>query len=77
MCAKNCILLWKEHKDDIEYMWCGRSRYVKVVNEDGVSVTIKVVTKQVRYIPVMPMLKWLFLSKETTKQMRWHKGRKT
>jgi hypothetical protein len=54
-------------------MHCGRSRYVKVRNEDGVSITTKVVTKQLRYIPIMPRLKWLFLSEETAKQMRWHK----
>jgi hypothetical protein len=26
---KNCILFWKEHKDDTECMSCSRSRYVK------------------------------------------------
>jgi hypothetical protein len=42
---KNCILFWNEHKDDAECMHCGRSRYMKVINEDGASVTIKVVVK--------------------------------
>jgi hypothetical protein len=46
---------------------------VKVRNEDGDSVTIKVVIKQLRYMPITPRLKWLFLSEETVKQMRWHK----
>jgi hypothetical protein len=73
VCEKNYMLFWKEHKDDIECMHCGRSRYVKVRNEDGVSVITKVVTKQLCYIPIMSRLKWLFLSEETTKQMRWHK----
>jgi hypothetical protein len=72
VCKKNYMLFWKEHKDDTECMHCGRSRYVKVRNEDGVSVTTKVVTKQLRYIPITPKLKRLFLSKETAKQMRWH-----
>jgi hypothetical protein len=54
-------------------MHYGRSRYVKVVNEDGVSVTIEVVVKQLYYIPITPRLKRLYLSKETSKQMRWHK----
>jgi hypothetical protein len=72
VCEKNCMLFWKEHKDDTECMHCGRSRYVKVRNEDGVSVTIKVATKQLRYIPITPRLKWLFLSEETMKQMTWH-----
>jgi hypothetical protein len=29
-------------------MHCGRSRYVKVVNEDGASVTTKVAVKELR-----------------------------
>jgi hypothetical protein len=45
VCEKNCMLLWKEHKDDTKYMCCGRSIYVKVVNKDGASVTTKVVVK--------------------------------
>jgi hypothetical protein len=42
VCEKNCMLFLKEHNDDTECMHCGRSRYVKVLNEDGASVTIKV-----------------------------------
>jgi hypothetical protein len=41
VCKKNCMLFWKEHKDDTKCMHCGRSRYVKVRNEYGVSVTTK------------------------------------
>jgi hypothetical protein len=54
-------------------MHCCRSRYVKVVNRDKVSVTTKVATKELRYIHIMPKLKRLLLSKEITKQTRWHK----
>jgi hypothetical protein len=42
---KSYMLIWMEHKDDTECMRCGRSRYVKVVNKDGASVTTKVVVK--------------------------------
>jgi hypothetical protein len=45
VCKRNCLLFWKEHKDDTECVHCGRSRYVKVVNEDGASVTTKLVVK--------------------------------
>jgi hypothetical protein len=45
MCEKNCMLFLKEHKDDTEYMHCYMSRYVKVVNKNGASVTIKLVVK--------------------------------
>jgi hypothetical protein len=44
MRKKNCMLFQKEHKDDTECMHCGRTKYVKVRNEDGVSVTTKVAT---------------------------------
>jgi hypothetical protein len=73
VCERNCMLFWKEHKDDTKCMHCGRSRYVKVVNEDGASVTTKVVVKQLRYMPITLRLKRLYLSKEIAKQMRWHK----
>jgi hypothetical protein len=69
-CEKNCMLFWNEHKDDTECMHCGRSSYVKVINKYGAYVTIKVVVKQLRYIPITPRLKWLFLCKETAQQMR-------
>jgi hypothetical protein len=61
-CEKNCMLFWKEHKDDTECMHCSRSRYVKVVNEDGASVTTKVVVKQLRYMPITSRLKRLYVS---------------
>jgi hypothetical protein len=49
------------------------SRYVKVINEDGASITTKLALKQLRYIPITPRLKQLFLCEETTQLMRWHK----
>jgi hypothetical protein len=73
VCERNYMLFWKEHKDNTEYMHCGRSRYVKVENKDGPSVTTKVAVKQLRYMPITLRLKRLYLSKETAKQMRWHK----
>jgi hypothetical protein len=70
---KNYMLFWKEHKDNTECMHYNRSRYVKVINKDGASVTTKVAVKQVRYIPITPRLKRLFLCEEMAQQMRWHK----
>jgi hypothetical protein len=67
------MLFWKEHKDDIEYMHYGRSIYVKMINEDGASVTTKMAGKQLCYIPITPKLKWLLTYKEMAQQMRWHK----
>jgi hypothetical protein len=70
VCEKNCMLFQKEHKNDTEFMHCGRSRYAKDVNEDGASVITKVAVKQLRYVPVTLRLERLYLSKETAKQMR-------
>jgi hypothetical protein len=57
-------------------MHCGRFRYVKVVDEDGASVTTKVAVKKLHYMPVTPRLKRLYLSEETAKHMMWHKEEK-
>jgi hypothetical protein len=73
VCERNCMLFWKEHKDNTKCIHCGRSRYVKVVNKDGASITINMAVKQLRYMPITPIMKRLYISKETTKQMRWHK----
>jgi hypothetical protein len=58
------MLFWNEHKDDIECMHYCRSRYVKVVNGDGASVTTKVAVKQLHYMPITLRLKRLYLSEE-------------
>jgi hypothetical protein len=44
-----------------------------VVNEDGASITTKVVVKQLCYMPITPRVNRLYLSEETVKQMRWNK----
>jgi hypothetical protein len=59
---KNCMMFWKEHKDDTECVYYGRSRYMKVVNKDGASVTTKMVVKHLCYMHDTPRLKRLYLS---------------
>ncbi|XP_025811686.1 uncharacterized protein LOC112889329 [Panicum hallii] len=72
-CEDNCMLFWKEHANDTHCMHCSKSRYAVVVDEDGNAVTTNVPVKQLRYMPITPRLKRLFLNQETAKQMRWHK----
>jgi hypothetical protein len=43
----------------------GKPRYVEVVNDDGETVTTEVAHKQLRYMPIAPQLKRMFLSKRT------------
>jgi hypothetical protein len=73
VCKRSCMLFWKEHKDDTECVHCSTSKYIKVINEDGASVTTKVVGKRLHYMHVTLRLKRLYLSEEIAKQMRWHK----
>jgi hypothetical protein len=68
-CEDNCMLFYKEHKDERKFLKCGKSRFVEVVNEHGEKVTMKVAHKQLCYMPLTPRMKWLFLSKKTARHM--------
>jgi hypothetical protein len=70
VCERNCMLFWKDHKDNTECMHYGRFRYVKVLNKDGASVITKVAVKQLHYMSITPRLKRLYLSEEIAKQLR-------
>jgi hypothetical protein len=69
-CKDNYMLFYKEHKDETK---CGKSWFVEVINEDSEKVEMKIAHKQLRYMPLTPRMKWLFLSKKTARRMRWHK----
>jgi hypothetical protein len=64
------MLFYKEHKDEMKCLKCGKSRFI---NEDGEKVMVKVAHKQHCYMPLTPRMKQLFLSKETARHMGWHK----
>jgi hypothetical protein len=64
------MLFWKEYKEDNKCLKCANPRYVEVVNDDGEMVIANVAHKQVRYMPIAPRLKWMFLSERTTIHMR-------
>jgi hypothetical protein len=73
VCKDNYMLFYKEHKYEMKYLKCGKSRFIEVINEDGEKVMMKVVQKQLCYMPLMPRMKLLFLSKKSARHMRWHK----
>jgi hypothetical protein len=70
VCKNNCMIFYKEHKDETRCLKCGKSRFVEVLNEDGEKVTMKTTHKQLRYMPLTPRMKWLFISKKTARHMR-------
>jgi hypothetical protein len=73
VCDNNCMLFWKETAGEKKCTVCGERRFVEVENDDGLIVTMKIARKQLRYMPLIPRLKRLFISKNTTRHMRWHK----
>ena len=75
-CENNCMLFWDKTEKETHCLRCKKSRYVEVIDEDGDTVTTKVPVKQLRYMPITPRLKRLFLNEDVAEQMRWHKERK-
>jgi hypothetical protein len=69
----SCMFFWKEHKEENTCLKCGKPRYVEVINDDGETVTTEVAHKQLCYMPILPRLKLMFLSKRTVIHMLWHK----
>jgi hypothetical protein len=68
-CKDNCVLFYKEHKNETECIKCGKLRFIEVVNEDGEKVMMKVAHKKLCYMPLTPRMKRLFLSKKTARHM--------
>jgi len=81
-CPNYCILFWKEHENEDTCPKCIASRY----KERGClnlkkKVSCKVVSppvpaKVLRYFPLKPRIKKLYMSSKTVDSMKWHeKGR--
>jgi hypothetical protein len=73
VCKDNCVIFYKEHKNEKKCLKCGKPWFVEVVNEDGETIMMKTAHKHLRYMPLTPRMKWLFISKKTARHMRWHK----
>lgn len=67
-CKNDCILYWHEHVDAQSCPKCGQSRW-KFEEHKGKKVAYKLL----RNFPIKPRLQRLYMEKETTKKMRWHK----
>jgi hypothetical protein len=72
VCKDNCMIFYKEHKNEKKCLKCGKPRFVEVINEDSEMVTTKTAHRQLRYMPLTLRMKRLFISKKTTRHMRWH-----
>jgi hypothetical protein len=72
-CKDNCMIFYKEHKNETTCLKYGKPRFVDVVIKDAEKVTTKTTHKQLHYMPLTPRMKWLFISMKTAGHMRWHK----
>jgi hypothetical protein len=45
-CKDNCMLFYKEHKNETTCLKCGKSRFIEVINKDDKKVMTKVPYKQ-------------------------------
>ncbi|XP_010679716.2 uncharacterized protein LOC104895019 [Beta vulgaris subsp. vulgaris] len=74
-CPNHCQLYWKDKANDDNCSVCGASRW-KRVSEQTTSTGRKkkkgTPAKVLRYFPLKPRLKRLFMSKHTASLMRWH-----
>jgi hypothetical protein len=52
VCKDNCMIFYKEHKNETKCLKYGKPRFVEVINKDGEKVTIKPAHKQLRYMPL-------------------------
>jgi hypothetical protein len=59
---------FKEHVDKEECPTCKTSRWANVKSKGK-----KIPHKVLQYFPIKPRLQRLFMSKDITKDMRWHK----
>ncbi|KAF9589345.1 hypothetical protein IFM89_022825 [Coptis chinensis] len=80
-CPNDCMLYWKYNKpvmDKDNCDICGESRWITTsleCTENGVSSSAKPkkkAAKVLRYFPIKPRLRRLFMCSKTSKDMRWH-----
>ena len=69
-CHNECMLFYKESSNLHECTKCGESRYVQ--NVSG-STSRRVPRKVLHYLPIIPRLQRLFMSRKTVEYMSWWK----
>lgn len=70
-CKNDCSLFWKETASLDACLVCKESRY-KYTGKGK-----KIPHKTLRWLPLIPRLQKLFMSRKIAEQMKWHSDRKT
>jgi hypothetical protein len=69
VCPKGCVLFRKEHKDANYCPKCKSSRYLEVDSGDSQKRQLTIPVKILRYLPFVPRIQRLYMTKESVKQM--------
>lgn len=70
-CQHDCALFWKENAELQNCPVCGESRY-KLNDGNGKKIPHKVL----RYFPLTPRLRRLYMSRKIATDMRWHRDKR-
>ena len=70
-CRNHCMLYYKEYENYTACHVCGESRY-KPKNGNHQERRRDAPFKSLRYFPIAPRLKRMYMSKHTAEYMRWH-----
>ena len=70
-CKNDCVLFWKKNTNLVECSMCKESKY-KVDHASGMKITHKVL----RYFPLTPRLRRLYMSRKRAKNMRWYRDKR-
>ena len=78
VCPNNCMLFWKDRKDDSVCSICGASRWVEDGKPPDVGPSAKANKKKkkpkkiLRWFPLKPRLQRFFMCSKTAYLMQWH-----
>lgn len=70
-CKNHCMLFYKAHSELTHCMYCNESRYKTIGRGNNVPNLV------LTYLPIIPRLQRLYMSKKTSKEMTWHKDHQT
>jgi uncharacterized Zn finger protein (UPF0148 family) len=75
-CPNGCVLFRKDHEGATHCPKCKSSRYLEVNTSDGKKEQLRIPAKVLQYLPFIPRIQRLYMTKESVKHMTWHKNSK-
>jgi hypothetical protein len=75
-CLKACVLFRKEYAEAKYCPKCKSSGFMEVESGDGQKRQLNIPITILHHLSFIPRIQRLYLTKESTKQMTWHKNGK-